>query len=216
MAEQEGVIKYQLRHDDCALPATIDTAQLNAWRSLLYKLELIGQRADKYGGLGYGNISRRLNAGEQAFLITGTQTGQLPNLLAQHFAVVVAAEPLLNQLQSQGPSRPSSEALTHASVYRHQPAANAVIHVHSPVLWRHTKTLELPSIAEEIAYGTVAMANAVETLLKSGQLDRLSLFSMLGHEDGIVCFGRHLDEAATILLTQLARAIAIEQRVDCR
>jgi len=216
MADQEGVIKYQLWHDDGALPTAIDTASLNAWRSLLYKLELIGQRADKYGGLGYGNISRRLNPGEQAFLITGTQTGHLPNLKPHHFAVVAAAEPLLNRLQSQGPSRPSSEALTHASVYRHQPAANAVIHVHCPAIWRNSKRLKLPSIGEEIAYGTVAMAAAVEALLKSGQLNRLNLFSMLGHEDGIVSFGSNLDEAASVLLIQLARAIAVEQTADCR
>ncbi len=171
MAEQEGVIKYQLRHSDGALPAAIDTRQLNGWRSLLYKLDLIGQRADKYGGLGYGNISRRLTPGQPEFLITGTQTGHLATLQTQHFAVVESAEPLLNQLQSHGPSRPSSEALTHASVYRHQATANAVIHVHCPQLWRNTETLQLPSIDAEIAYGTVAMANAVEKLLKSIIID---------------------------------------------
>jgi ribulose-5-phosphate 4-epimerase/fuculose-1-phosphate aldolase len=216
MAEQEGVIKYQLQHDDCALPAAIDIRQLNAWRSLLYKLDLIGQSADKYGGLGYGNISQRLTIGLPAFLITGTQTGHLASLESGHFAVVDSAEPLLNQLQSRGPSLPSSEALTHASVYCHQPSANAVIHVHCPQLWHNTQSLQLPSIGSEIAYGTVAMAHAVETLLKSGQLDKLSLFCMLGHKDGVVCFGKDLDEAANILLTQLSRAIAIEQTANSR
>lgn len=216
MAEQEGVIKYQLQHCLGSLPDAIDTRPLNAWRILLYQLGLIGQRPDKYGGLGYGNISQRLTPGRPEFLITGTQTGQLASLQPQDFAIVEFAEPLLNQLHSKGPSQPSSEALTHASVYRHQALANAVIHVHCPQLWRNTKTLSLPSIDSEIAYGTVAMANAVESLLTSGQLDSMKLFSMLGHEDGIVSFANTLDEAACILLTQLARAIVIEQTASSR
>lgn len=210
MTEQEGVIKYQLQHSFAELPATIDTAPINAWRSLLHQLELIGQHPHKYGGLGYGNISQRVQPGETAFLITGTQTGHLRNLHPQQFAIVESADPLLNRLQSQGPSQPSSEALTHASVYRHQATANAVIHVHCPQLWRNTAALNLPHTTANIAYGTVEMALAVERLLNSGQLDTLSLFSMLGHEDGIVSFGNNLDQAASTLLAQLAQAIAIE------
>jgi hypothetical protein len=34
---------------------------------------------------------------------------------------------------------------------------------------------------------------------------------MLGHEDGIVAFGRTLCEASQLLIEQFAKAIAIEQ-----
>jgi hypothetical protein len=34
---------------------------------------------------------------------------------------------------------------------------------------------------------------------------------MLGHEDGIVAFGESLASAAMTLMTQLAKALAIEQ-----
>lgn len=211
MLELEGVIKYQLRHDDGELPATLDTTRLNGWRSLLYRLQLIGQQSDRYGGLGYGNISQRLTPGLPGFVITGTQSGHLAYLGRQHFAVVTAADPLRNQLQSKGPTQPSSEALTHASVYQQQADAHAVIHVHSPALWRNAEQLGLPTTRADIAYGTVAMALAVEQLLQSGQLDAIRVFAMLGHEDGIVSFGGDLDQAASALLMQLARAITIEQ-----
>ncbi len=211
MGEREGVIKYRLTHDDGILASNIDISTINAWRGVLYRLQLIGQLADKYHGLGFGNISRRLHPGEAPFLITATQTGHQPWLARSDFAVVNAASPAENWLHSTGPSRPSSEALTHASVYRLDTQTQAVIHVHSPELWRQTRALRLPHTGADIAYGSVEMSAAVEVLFDSGQLRSLPIFSMLGHEDGIVAFGATLDAAAITLLTQLAKAIAIEQ-----
>lgn len=211
MSEREGVIKYRLTHDDGILASTIDISEINAWRTVLYRLQLIGQLANKYHGLGFGNISQRLHLEQAPFLITATQTGHIPVLERNDFAVVSAASPAENWLHSTGPSRPSSEALTHASVYRLDNQAQAVIHVHSPELWRQTHALRLPHTAADIAYGSVEMSTAVEALFDSGQLRSLPIFSMLGHEDGVVAFGATLDDAATTLLTQLTKAIAIEQ-----
>lgn len=211
MSEREGVIKYRLTHDDGVLVSTIDISKINAWRTVLYRLQLIGQLANKYHGLGFGNISQRLYPEHAPFLITATQTGHLSVLERTDFAVVSAACPAENWLHSTGPSRPSSEALTHASVYRLDTQTQAVIHVHSPELWRQTLALRLPHTAADIAYGSVEMSAAVAALFDSGQLRSLPIFSMLGHEDGIVAFGATLDDAAMTLLTQLAKAIAIEQ-----
>lgn len=214
MNEQEGVIKYRLEHRECDLAADLDIRQINAWRSLLFQLRLIGQAPGRYQGLGYGNISQRLQADKPGFLISGTQTGHLPCLQRNHFAIVEEALPLQNHIRSSGPCKPSSEALTHASVYLNDINTQTVIHVHCPTLWRHTLNLKLPHTAADIAYGSVAMATAVEKLFSSGELARLPLFSMLGHEDGIVVFGASPAEAASTLLTQLANALAIEQSND--
>lgn len=210
-SELEGVIKYQLKHQPCELPPALDISQINAWRSLLFRLKLIGQSAEKYNGLGYGNISQRLPYGTAGFLISGTQTGHLPVLTPEHFAIVEAASPIRNSITSSGPSQPSSEALTHASVYLHDKSAKAVIHVHSPELWHNSKTLGLPYTGADVAYGSVEMAEAVAQLFASGQLNKLPLFSMLGHEEGVVAFGESIASAAITLITQLAKAIAIEQ-----
>lgn len=210
-SELEGVIKYDLKHQMCELPPALDISQINAWRSLLFRLDLIGQSREKYNGLGYGNISQRLPYGTPGFLISGSQTGHLPQLSPQHFAMVETASPLQNSIISSGPCQPSSEALTHASVYLHDKRAKAVIHVHSPELWRNTKTLNLPFTGVEVAYGSVEMAEAVAQLFASGELNKLPLFSMLGHEDGIVAFGDSMTSAAITLITQFAKALAIEQ-----
>ncbi|MDD4915360.1 MAG: class II aldolase/adducin family protein [Methylococcales bacterium] len=211
MSEREGVIKYRLRHRDCEFDPALDIRELNAWRNLLYRLGLIGCIPAKYDGLGYGNISRRLVPGGAEFLISGTQTGQLAELDRRHYALIHSALPQQNTIDSSGLTPPSSEALTHAGVYRQNPGILAVIHVHSPELWRNTLRLQIPHIAADIAYGTPEMAQAVGELFLSGRLERSGLFSMLGHEDGIVAFGSSLEEAACLLIAMLARAVAMEQ-----
>ena len=55
------------------------------------------------------------------------------------------------------------------------------------------------------------MAIAVEQLFQSGKLKQTSLFTMLGHEDGVVSFGRNMPEAACELIKYLALAIGIGQ-----
>jgi len=210
MGEREGVIKYHLDHQPIDLPTGIDIAELNAWRTLLHRLNLINQIPEKYHGLGFGNISRRLVPGSEQFVISGTQTGHLQSLTLQHFALIQTASPELNRIQAIGLCAPSSESLTHACVYQQDPAIQAVIHVHSPELWHHTSTLRLPHTEADIPYGTPEMAQAVKNLFASGQLEGLPLFSMLGHEDGIVAFGPSLTAAATLLITQLVRAQIVE------
>lgn len=211
MNDLEGVIKYQLDHRPIALTANININPLNSWRSILYKLQLIGQDPARYQGLGYGNLSQRLDPQGNAFLITGTQTGDLPSLSAADYVMISEACPERNFIASQGLIPPSSEALTHASIYQHT-AAQVVIHVHSPEIWRNSQRLNLACIGAEVAYGTPAMATAVEALCLSAGWTEQGLFSMLGHEDGIVAFANTLPQAAYSLIEQLAKAISLEQQ----
>jgi L-ribulose-5-phosphate 4-epimerase len=48
-------------------------------------------------------------------------------------------------------------------------------------------------------------------LFHSGDLQRTSLFTMLGHEDGVVSFGVNMQEAAWELIKCLSLAIGILQ-----
>jgi len=58
------------------------------------------------------------------------------------------------------------------------------------------------------------MATAVEQLFQSGSLTEISLFTMLGHEDGVFAFGKNMAEAACELIKCLSLAIGIEQQDD--
>lgn len=209
MTEIEGVIKYQLQHDSAPTAFNRELTELNAWRSIMYRLQLIGQVEGRYGGLGFGNISQRLD--HKQFLITGTQTGHLPILSAEEYCLIQEADPVRNYIHSCGPCKPSSEALTHASVYHHNPDIRYVIHVHSPDIWRKTIALKIPSTAQHIPYGTPEMAAAVEGLLASFSVPQQGMFSMLGHEDGVVAFGKDLPSTAALLIDSLALAIASNQ-----
>ncbi len=111
-----------------------------------------------------------------------------------------------NRVRSQGPCRPSSESLTHGQLYSLLPDVRFVIHVHSPLIWRRSKDLGLPSTAPDAAYGTPAMALEVERLVQTSPAGEAGVFSMGGHEDGIVVFGNTPDQAGLRLLRLYRRA----------
>jgi len=212
MTEPEGVIKYQLEHTQQPVNLSFPITEINAWRTVFVRLDLIGQDPKRYGNIGFGNISQRIAPDSGQFLISGTQTGHIEHLSLEDYSLVIKAEPHQNRLQSCGLRKPSSESLTHASVYAQNDAIQAVIHAHSPEIWKHTAELGLPHTGADVPYGTVEMATAVEQLFQSGQLKQTSLFTMLGHEDGVVAFGKNMQEAAWQLIKYLSMAIAIEQQ----
>jgi len=212
MKEQEGVIKYQLEHTEKPIVEKISLSEVNAWRTIIFRLGLIGQDPERYDNLGFGNISQRLDSQSSQFIISSSQTGHIEHLSPEHYCLVVKADPQKNQIQSCGLYKPSSESLTHASIYAQDGNIQAVIHVHSPEIWNNTAALNLPHISADIPYGTVEMAIAVEQLFQSGDLQRTSLFTMLGHEDGVVSFGINMQEAAWELIKCLSLAIGILQQ----
>lgn len=215
MSKKEGVIKFQLEYTpSSALPAG-SLKELNAWRKVMYLLQLIGQTPNRYGGYGFGNISCRLepfDAPETArrFAISGSQTGGLADLTEQHYAVVLAYNLAQNRLVAEGPIKPSSESMTHGAIYDLDNSLRWVMHAHSPHIWRHAAALELPTTRADVAYGTPEMAEEVRRLFRETDVRDRLIFAMGGHEDGIVTFGRTAEEAGIIMLTYLARAFQLD------
>lgn len=207
--QEEGVIKFDLRFTEQA-PVSLDAfAELNRWRSILWEYGLLGQDPSRYGGYGFGNVSQRLPGttepqGRRAFLISGSQTGHLPEAGAEHYAVVSAYDPAGNYVEASGPLVPSSESLTHGMVYDQSNAIRVILHVHSPDLWRAAARLHMPSTAATVEYGTPAMALEVDRLFSETDVRTRKIFAMGGHEDGIITFGRTAGEAGTLLLDSLS------------
>lgn len=211
MTELEGIIKYRLDYQPSQACYYPEFAELNAWRAILHRLDLIGQDAHRYDGLAYGNISFRLENTRQ-FVITGSQTGGLSHLTNDHFSKILFADTQQNHIVAEGAIKPSSEALTHAAVYQADSRVKAVVHAHSPMIWQQYQALALPAIDAGIRYGTQAMATAVLNLFKNNRLTEKPLFVMLGHEDGIVAFGNSISEASQILIRTLAAAIQAAEK----
>lgn len=211
--EREGVIKFNCRFLPTLVAELPGWQTISAWRLILWRLQLIGQDPGRYQGLGFGNISWRLPAPAQQtafrpFAISGTQTGGLARLTPAHYAQVLAGDPRANRITAQGPVKPSSEALTHASVYLADPQAQVVMHVHCPELWQRGAQLGLPATAG-VEYGTPAMAAEVATLLSRAENRRLGIFVMAGHQDGIVAFGPSAEAAGSSLVGWLGRALEL-------
>jgi hypothetical protein len=201
VTDSEGVIQYRLDHADGPLPGDADYTGLFDWFARCRQQDLLGRDPRRYGGYAYGNISVRAADG---FVISGTQTGGRPHLERGDLAWVRHFDSTANTLTAQGPARPSSEAMTHGEVYAALPAVGAVIHAHSPALWRTADSLGLPVTAAEAGYGTPAMAGEVRRLLLA--TPQAGVIAMGGHEDGIIAYAATMQEAGERLLDALARA----------
>lgn len=213
--EQEGVIKFNLDYEAGPPQGASEYVRtLSAWRRLMVVAGLMGQAPERYDGYGFGNISCRVPPfyappKARLYLISGTQTGELPELGPEHYALVSACAPEKNRVCAVGPILPSSESMTHGSVYAQDPAIRFVIHGHSPDIWRQAELLGLPVTREDVPYGTPEMAREVHRLFRETDVRRLGVFAMGGHEDGVIAFGSTAQEAGTTLLACLAKAFAL-------
>jgi ribulose-5-phosphate 4-epimerase/fuculose-1-phosphate aldolase len=214
MVASEGVVKFKQQYTKKPPVEFCNFNELNAWRTILYSTGLIGQRPDKYSGVGYGNISQRLEPCSRSrnnrnkFLITGTQTGGIEELAREHYATVLEYYPNRNEVVSEGPIKASSESMTHGAIYDLDDSINAVFHAHSRQIWTLASQLKIPTIKDEVEYGTPEMAYEVFKLFDETDVGSSRIFSMRGHEDGVFTFGKTSEEAGLVMLAYLARSLA--------
>ena len=209
---REGVINFRVEHREQTLSTRYRQQMevLIGWRRVMFELGLIGQRQDRYDGAGYGNISLRLRPfqrprGERAFLITGTQTGGRQHLKETDISCVQFYSPVNNKVTSVGLAQPSSESMSHGTLYDLGINIGAVVHVHSSVIWNHRIKLGLPTTPASIEYGTPQMARAIAELWRETSLADSRIFATAGHLDGVFAFGETLDNACCRLLKTYAR-----------
>ena len=208
---EEGVIKFRQEFRDGILPELRILRELNFWRNILHKEGLIGRNPEKYGGFGYGNVSQRLephlsSANKRRFVITGSQTQNLLKLEDKDYVIVHEYHPEENFVIAGGVIQASSESMTHGELYNLDNSIRAVFHSHSSPIWRNSEYLGIPTTRENIAYGTPEMAEEVRRLYRETNMERVRIFSMGGHEDGIFAFGANAREAGYTLLRYLFMA----------
>ncbi|MEB3342036.1 class II aldolase/adducin family protein [Okeania sp.] len=195
MVMDEGVIKY---HCDWIKGKSVEGFHITALmqkRDLMHSLGLIGVYEN---GIGFGNISHRINNSYQ-FIISGTQTAHFPILKPEYYTVVTNFNIEENSLTCCGAVKASSESLTHAAIYYYQPEIMSIIHIHNHQLWQELM-FKVPTSNPDVPYGTPQMAKEMFRLFDEENLGTEKILVMAGHEDGIISFGKNLDEAANILL----------------
>lgn len=195
MEPTEGYIKYDINFEEKQLSHGVVSDTLISYRNTLAKQNLIGCYTD---GVSYGNLSERYDASTQ-FIISGTQTGGKATATAHDFCRVKSFDIQHNTLCCEGLVRASSEALTHAAFYSSSARIHAVVHVHHFQLWQKLLHI-IPTTHASIPYGTPAMAEAVQTLLKDEEVFKNKILVTAGHTEGIFTFGKNLQEAYEVLI----------------
>lgn len=226
MAVEGGLIKYEplLVRGPKLEPHKIQV--LNYWRGVLYSCGLIGKDPDRYGDIAVGNVSQKvppygMPKNNSNFIISGTQTGGLERLTEEHYTKVLKSYPKENTVVYTGPEgsiEPSSEAMTHGAVYDCSKSSIFVFHGHSDVLWKCSKALEIPATRECVESGTPEMAEEVEILFRDTDVARKGIFSMGGHEGGIVTFGQSAKQAGGVMLAYLrdSNRLILEEELTAR
>lgn len=195
----DGVIKYSSQRVDGIVDASAQLDELNNARTTLFDLGLIGAYPN---GIGYGNLSLRTSG--QRFLITGSATGAVRQLLPDQFCLVESFSIEHNSVRSRGTLEASSESMTHGAIYAAHPAVRCVMHVHSRLLFDALLTHNAPHTSPDIPYGTPAMARAVAQLVAT-QPGLPVLFAMAGHDEGVVAYGADVGSVLSLLVDTLKR-----------
>ena len=198
--KDDGYIKFDLKRHPAPPPAEHELSELQKWRTRLWKHGLIGVSPE---GVGYGNLSLRTPEPE-GFIISGTQTGALPELEAKHYCRVTGFDLEAGRVAACGPIDPSSEALTHAACYAADAMIGAVIHIHHENLWNHLLKSG-PHTGPRAAYGSPELARELNDLLQSLPSGRPHIIALEGHHAGIFAAAQSLDEAGEGLMKLLEK-----------
>lgn len=196
----DGIIKYDRSNFSlCEYLLEEEFQELEYWRKKLYKMNLIGEYPEVQ--IGFGNMSvvkdysNFYQSTHPQFVITGTQTGKYSDLGGTHYTRVLDYQIDELKIKMMGAIEASSEALTHAAIYSANPRIKAVFHIHSNEIWKKMLQDKTDFTRHDIPYGTVEMAHATQECIKGKDS---GYFCMHGHEDGIVIFGRSLEETGKI------------------
>ncbi|MCO6500495.1 MAG: class II aldolase/adducin family protein [Vicingus serpentipes] len=189
----DGVIKFNCNWSEEHLSITVPH-ELKLWRDKMHQLKLIGEY--EHVQIGYGNISIKVDEG---ILISGTQTGNIYPIKSSDFALITDYDMENNQVTCKGKIKASAESLTHAAVYDADKSVKAIIHVHNKELWDRLID-KMPTSDRTVPYGTAKMANEIKRLFSKTNVTQEKIIIMGGHDEGIIVFGKNLDEAGEVLL----------------
>jgi len=185
----EGYVKYTAEHTMSPVIETPLWADLNRARTKLREMGLVGMTS---GGIGFGNLSVRING--DSFLISGTATGALPVLGPDGYCLITSFDVSRNRVVSTGPVKPSSETMTHGVIYQSCHGANCVIHFHSRQIFDGMIQDSYPATPETAAYGSPEIAFAIGKLVCHDSANEGSIV-LAGHDEGVIVYAATVERA---------------------
>ncbi|MEO8350820.1 MAG: class II aldolase/adducin family protein [Chthoniobacteraceae bacterium] len=191
----DGYIRFQCEWVRAGPMAFAEFDELNAARQRARELGLIGVYPN---GIGFGNISVRMDDGERH---RGSRTPRARTLRPGN-----GFDRERNWVRRAGPIRASAELMTHAAIYQADSSARAVLHGHHRGLWLAALDRE-PTTDQAVEYGTPGMAAEIQRLFGEGDAGRIRFIVMGGHEEGLLSFGSNVEEALREYEERLARLV---------
>ena len=187
-------VKFTTEFLSAAVPVDARLKELKAWCAEFHKRSF----APPYGEFSQGNLSFRLQPGEDAFIITGSQVGWKDHLDNDKFVTVRNCDLDSGIVSVSGTRDPSSESMLHFAIYHARKDVQAVFHGHSREILRCVdRPPDIPETREKQPYGSLELTQGVIDVL--GNADFIIL-----KRHGFISLGKSMEEAGR-------RAIEVHQ-----
>ncbi len=170
-------------------------SELIYWCELFQEYELTPAHA---GGTS-GNLSFRINANSNEFVITGAGLKHKNKLGNEHFVHVKSCDLLQKVVNVCGSRLPSSESMMHYAIYQTLPHVNAIFHGHHQGILSFAEKLNIPTTEFECQYGSIELINSIMLLIEQN----VEFFIIKNH--GFISLGssmKHAGERALSMLEQ--------------
>jgi len=191
--EYEG-IKFQTEFISNEVPINSSLMELISWCRIFHEKKL----APPYPGGSYGNLSFRIESGNNSFIITGSRIGLKNCLSSSSFVEVVECDHLKRLVRLKGNINPSSETILHDAIYKDKPGINAIFHGHCKSILNNAQKLGLPETATEQPYGTLELVESVRKVIDSNPI-------LIMKNHGFISVAETMDKAGKQVLTILKK-----------
>ncbi|MDI6731624.1 MAG: class II aldolase/adducin family protein [Candidatus Margulisbacteria bacterium] len=138
-----------------------------------------------------GNLSFRFKKGANAFIITAS--GIKSDFTLDSFVLVTSVNFKRRIVYAVGKRLPSSESMLHYAIYKKRKDVNAVFHGHSQAILDYAEKVNLPMTKNEKPYGSTALVNEVEKILKK-------IYFLIVKKHGFLSLGKNINQAGKMVL----------------
>lgn len=182
--EENHITKFETEFESDVVPLDFRISELKDYAKMFADYEL----APAYPGGSHGNLSFRIVAEQDPFIITASMTALFDPLKSEDFVQVNFVDIDTNKVYAEGKRLPSSESIIHFGVYRVREDVNVIFHGHSEYILKNVDKLGIPQTAEEKEFGTIDLVEQVLDVASEHDF-----FVMKNH--GFIALGKNMEEA---------------------
>lgn len=181
--EENHITKFSTEFESDIVPQDFRIEELKNYSKMFADYDL----APPYPGGSHGNLSFRIAAEQDPFIITASMTALFDPLKPEDFVQVNFVDVEKNKVFAEGKRLPSSESIIHFGIYRIREDVNVVFHGHSEYILNNVKKLGIPETENEEEFGTLELVDEALELASEH-----NLFVMKNH--GFVALGNSMEE----------------------